>query len=498
VFTFPDTLHILAITGESTQTVIKTSLVAHLHNDYQLTQADVTETYDESLAGTYDLIIVDSTVIQTWDTCNLPTLLVLDSDQKPDTHQLPQDYSDYVFAEELSTRLLAKTIVHLIHRRHYDATIQDLHESRHLIDRIFLTMPDAVNIFDRVKDKQLFGNKRIFHDLGYTDEEVQAYGSQIVDTLIHPDDVEIYKQHKEDMRALDDDNVLHLEIRLKHKHGGWAWMYSHYTIFQRDRDGKPIEILGIAQDISELKRAEMALIESLQASKTFNRLKSNFITQMSHEFRTPLSIIQLVINNIDRNIDNYTAEKRQEKIKTIYLQIKKLIDMLNKLFVVSEVDTGKLILAEKQTDVVQWYTRTIDRFEHNLETSHQIISAVQTHTTHHKRMVDPTLLQYILENILDNCVKFSDPETPIHVSLMLENDHFTLTVQDAGIGIPEDEQDKVLTPFYRASNIGQIAGIGLGLYIANYVSRLCGGALILKSEVSAGTEVVVNIPAQVK
>jgi diguanylate cyclase (GGDEF)-like protein/PAS domain S-box-containing protein len=134
-----------------------------------------------------------------------------------------------------------------------------LRESQHFIEKVAETVPDTIYVYDLIEQRNIYVNREITHMLGYTPEQVQAMGAAFIPTVLHPDDAPIVAAQIECFAYAHDGDILTNEYRMKHADGAWRWLHTQETIFARMPDGLPRQILGVVQDITERKAAELQL-----------------------------------------------------------------------------------------------------------------------------------------------------------------------------------------------------------------------------------------------
>ncbi|NJN67687.1 MAG: PAS domain S-box protein [Chloroflexaceae bacterium] len=139
---------------------------------------------------------------------------------------------------------------------------RDLRESERFVQQIATTVPSVLYIYDLSLERNVYCNRQIGEWLGYTVEEVQAMGSEVMPTLLHPDDRPRAIEHRIEQAQTAEGAILIFEYRMRHRDGSWRWLLSREVVFQRTEDGQPQQILGVAHDITERKQAEEALRES--------------------------------------------------------------------------------------------------------------------------------------------------------------------------------------------------------------------------------------------
>jgi PAS domain S-box-containing protein len=156
-------------------------------------------------------------------------------------------------------------------------------ESQRLIRRIAETMPSMLYLYDFTENRNLFCNRRIRYVLGYSEEEVQEMGPDLLKRLVHPDDADSVFAHTRKLIDLADEEVLELEYRLRSRNGEYRWLYGRETVFTRDTDGKPRSILGVAHDVTERRRDQLALKRSEELNRAVIDSLTSLIVIVDHK-----------------------------------------------------------------------------------------------------------------------------------------------------------------------------------------------------------------------
>lgn len=151
-----------------------------------------------------------------------------------------------------------------------------LRESERFLKGINETAPNLLYIYDLNERRNLYVSPQIFPMLGVLSKDVQEIGSQLFAELFHPEDLEQIEQHHDRIRAAREDKIFTIEYRMKHSNGEWRWLTSRDLIYTRDGQGKPVQILGSAIDITERKQVE----EKLRESEAQFRLLANTVPQL--------------------------------------------------------------------------------------------------------------------------------------------------------------------------------------------------------------------------
>lgn len=237
--------------------------------------------------------------------------------------------------------------------------------------------------------------------------------------------------------------------------------------------------------VSELEMAKENMRALFQKEKELNQLKTRFVSMASHEFRTPLSSIQLSASLIDKYTsknDVNSVEKHTLKIKN---SINNLTTILNDFLSLEKLEAGKVEANVQQFNVVSFAEEIAEEMQLMSKQNQHI---VYEHTgTIANVYLDPNLLKNCIINLISNSIKYSGEDTLIQFNTILKEGDLTLEVKDNGIGIPKADQDNLFEPFFRAHNTGDIPGTGLGLNIVKRYVGLMDGTVNCISEQNEGT-----------
>ena len=246
--------------------------------------------------------------------------------------------------------------------------------------------------------------------------------------------------------------------------------------------------LRLARD-NLLRRTE-ELSRSLEREMEAGAALKNFIATMSHEFRTPLTTIDIIAQNETRAAQTRGDEKSIDSHNSIRAEISRisqLLTSLDKSIRTAEFDAPRLstlqldqIISEVcQVQLLTTPTHPIERTE-----PWPSLSMVG----------DSQLLRQLFSNLLINAAKYSPPMAPIAVEAKIDGRFVEITVIDTGIGIPADERERVFEQYYRGSNTGAVEGTGLGLTLCRQIVAAHGGDIRIDDNKPAGTRVIVRLP----
>nr|WP_242691553.1 PAS domain-containing sensor histidine kinase [Pedobacter sp. SYSU D00823] len=239
--------------------------------------------------------------------------------------------------------------------------------------------------------------------------------------------------------------------------------------------------------ISELEIARDEASHSLEKEKELNQLKTRFVSMASHEFRTPLSSVQLSASLIEKYLqkqDEGNILKHTSKIKN---SVGHLTGILNDFLSLEKLEAGRTEVQFQHFDLVKFSEGIIEEMQLIAKQNQHIF---YQHTGETGEVyLDPSLLRNSIINLVSNAIKYSGENTFIEFNTEVSDSEVCISVKDNGIGIPEDEQKNLFEPFFRAHNTGNIPGTGLGLNIVKRYVELMGGDVICQSAQNEGTTI---------
>ena len=241
----------------------------------------------------------------------------------------------------------------------------------------------------------------------------------------------------------------------------------------------------------ERKRADVVLRNALDKERELNELKSRFVSMVSHDFRTPLAIIQSSSDLLNKYSDRMTVEKKEGHFTTIGTQIKRLTDLLEDLLTLTKAEIVGLNFSPVLCDLRIYCQEIVDDMQ-QLAGRRQITFVVEGEVT--SVAIDYQLMRRALVNLLSNAAKYSPPEGVIEFRLSGGSEQVLFCIQDQGIGIPQEDQARMFEVFHRANNVGNIPGTGLGLAIVKLAVDAHGGTITLDTHANVGTAFTISIP----
>jgi len=255
--------------------------------------------------------------------------------------------------------------------------------------------------------------------------------------------------------------------------------------------GDDLHVVCSLRDISIQKQLEEGLRASLARERELSEMKSRFTSMISHEFRTPLAIIMSSAALLRDYHERLTPEKRLNHLNKIEVHARQLTEMMNDALLITRGEVTGIQVHRSTQHLPTLFQQIID----DARTLNPDGSWVDyAHTGEAEASVDPTLLRQIAQNLLSNASKYSPNKTDIRMETRLAGRWLTLTVSDQGIGIPSESLPHLFDTFYRAPNVGNISGTGLGLVIVKRAVDALGGQIEVSSEPVSGTTFTVRLP----
>lgn len=257
-----------------------------------------------------------------------------------------------------------------------------------------------------------------------------------------------------------------------------------------------VEVLLRTRQISlELQQANSKLQQANEDLQEMNRLKSQFVSMVSHEFRNPLGAISGYIQLLEGRGNTLSTEKKQDFFQHIRDSLKRLTSLVDDVLVMGRVGVGKLTFEPEALDLEQFCRRLIEEVKYSSTQPCRLQFEVKdVCDPAQPLLVDQKLLRYILGNLLANAIKYSPDGSEVQLGLAYIENQIEFQIQDSGIGIPLDDQEHLFEPFYRAANVGRLPGSGLGLAIVQQCVELHNGHIEVSSSVDQGTNVTVRLP----
>src|SRR5690554_1409702 len=242
--------------------------------------------------------------------------------------------------------------------------------------------------------------------------------------------------------------------------------------------------------VKRLEDAKDNVTKSLQKEKDLNRLKSQFVSMASHEFRTPLGSVQLSASLINKYAEKNDIEGVYKHTLKIRNSVDLLTNILNDFLSLDRLEGGVIEPHPKSFNIVKFSEEIIEEMQSMTKQNQNI---VYQHTGNIGTVyLDPHLLKNAIINLISNAIKYSGENTFIEFNTFISKGRCVVEVKDDGIGIPEVDQKHLLETFFRANNTGKIPGTGLGLNIVKQYAHLMNGEITWISKLDEGTTFILT------
>jgi len=359
-----------------------------------------------------------------------------------------------------------------------------LAESEARFSAAFQASPVFISIFRTGDEKYVLANDALLNWLGYGREEVLGRTSGELGMWYNLAERDAAWR---DLRSIG--SIRQRECRWRNRRSELATVL---LSAERITVGDEPHVLSLVLDISQRKNAEVETLKALAREKELSQLKSNFVSMVSHEFRTPLGIIQSSAELLVEFYQKMHPDERSAQLQSIRTSTRRMAGMMEEILVLSRLDAGKLEFQPVLVDLHSFCRRIVD--EVLSATSQRCGIDLALNSVPEKAWGDERLLEHIFTNLLSNAVKYSEPGTNVRFAVESDGCDASFLVQDRGIGIPEEDQQHLFKAFHRGSNVTGRPGTGLGLMLVKRCAELHGGTVQLTSKVGEGTAVVVHLP----
>ena len=248
----------------------------------------------------------------------------------------------------------------------------------------------------------------------------------------------------------------------------------------------------LQEQIKERRKAEEEVKKALDRERELNELKTKFVSIASHEFRTPLSTVLSSASLVAQYKERGDLDKIDKHILRIKSSVNHLTSILNDFLSLGKLEEGKTEITKESIDISFFFAEIQEELHPILKEGQQLI--IENHLDHKNITTDKRILRNILFNLLTNASKYSDEHKKILLTCKRHHHELVLEIRDEGIGIPGTEQKHLFDRFFRASNVTNIQGTGLGLNIVKRYLDLLEGKIHYTSEEGKGSTFTITIP----
>jgi len=236
-------------------------------------------------------------------------------------------------------------------------------------------------------------------------------------------------------------------------------------------------------------------ISTIFRQKKLSEIKNDFINNMTHEFKTPISTISLASEVLSDKTIEKTVENTQKYLQIIRNENKRLAGMVETILQIAVLDKGELKLKIQEVDVHQVISDVVQSMHLLIQNKNGKVT-LELNAQHYSLYADRMHIGNIIYNLIDNAIKYCNMEPSIKIVTSSTNDELIISVQDNGIGISNEDQKKIFETFYRipTGNVHNVKGFGLGLSYVKAVTEKHNGHVEVTSELGNGSTFIVYLP----
>lgn len=352
--------------------------------------------------------------------------------------------------------------------------LEDVLSSRELFLTLYRNSPTPYVLLSR-KGLITFPNEAALRLLGATAPELE--GKNLFEFFIS--ETEDGQKHLDLIPIRFDRNVpiKDEEVLVKRTDGTLRWI--SLSLF-------PFKTPGGARD-------GLAALVDITKPKEIDKAKTEFVSLASHQLRTPIAALQWHLELLGSPKLGVLTPEQDKELKTVTVGVERLNALIGDFLNVSRLELGTLVANRKPIDLQLFVDKIVEEFTPTIRLKElTVIKDIRTVSI----VSDERLLQMALGNLCSNAVKYTRPRDRITITAKNVGKVVEITVSDSGLGIPEDEQGKLFTKLFRASNVREEVpdGTGLGLYVVHMAIKVLGGSIAYTSKEGVGTTFTVTLP----
>lgn len=333
-----------------------------------------------------------------------------------------------------------------------------------------------------------YSNPAFTRITGYSNEEAVGANTNILKSGHHTNEF-----YAELWNTISSGNTWHGEFLNKKKSGELYWESAVISPL-REPDGQINYFVAVKEDITEKKALYENLIKAKEKAEEHDKLKTAFLHNISHEIRTPLNAIIGFAGFLDQP-DNTQAE-RQEFINIIFQSSSQLLSIVNDIINISQIEAGQTTIKTGQVDLCK--ILKVIRLQHQADATQKGID-FRLHDENCADIEpiwsDENKIMQVLSNLVSNAIKFTS-KGYVETGLIKSGEKIEFYVEDTGIGIPDEEKERIFERFYQVDHkvSREYGGTGLGLAISKAYVELLGGEIRVESEPGKGTRMLFTLP----
>jgi len=260
-------------------------------------------------------------------------------------------------------------------------------------------------------------------------------------------------------------------------------------------DNLTAEISTIILTSAGKDMGHLIILHDITREKMIEKMKTDFVSLAAHQLRTPLSIIKWSISMLNKGDFGKLNKKQSEVVKNTFNSNERLISLVNNLLNVTRMEDGRYLYKLAKTDMREIIDAALDGYKNEIS-KRKIKIEYKKSDTLPEIEIDSEKVKIVVQNLIDNAIKYSPPSGKINITLQKKNNEIRFEIKDSGVGIPKDQQGRIFQKFFRANNAVTMnaAGTGLGLFLSRNIIEAHGGKMDFTSNENFGTTFSFSLP----
>jgi signal transduction histidine kinase len=268
------------------------------------------------------------------------------------------------------------------------------------------------------------------------------------------------------------------------------------SIFNLEKDKVRYALVSVysLEKKSTIPFKHLVTLVDVTKEKESERVKTDFLLLASHQLRTPLTTVKWYIDYLLTTNKAEMSDVVREYLEQIYIGNERMIELITTLLTVSRIEMGTLAPDYKTIKINEVVDDILEELAQDIKKKNTKIEVKSEGND--SLVMDYTMIRIVIHNLLTNAIKYTPSGGKVLVNLNFQPHSCEISVSDTGYGIPKEEQDKIFTKMFRASNARKVStsGTGLGLYLSKAFVEKLGGAIDFTSEEGKGTTFTISLP----
>jgi PAS domain S-box-containing protein len=395
------------------------------------------------------------------------------------TKALEMDVQDYLIKDEITTTLLKRSILYAIQRKRI---VEDLQESTEKLGYATAAADIGLWHWDLVKNEMAW-NDQAKAFFGYPSDYPMSYQAFV--NPIHEEDRQPIETALQ--KALSEKTEYSVEMRVHQPEGSVRWvLFKGRGLY--DEAGKPIRIDGIAMDITARKQTEVRLTQTIAELSRSNKELEQFAYIISHDLQAPLRSIASFAEILADECRDQLSKDTNRYINFIVGGSRRMYRMIEDILAYSRTGTYEIEL--DPVDFESVFSQAVENLQSSIEEREAVITREPLPVV----KADQSQMILLLQNLIENAIKFSVEKPHIHISAVLSGNEWFFSLKDQGIGIDPVQFNRIFNLFQRLHTEEEYPGTGVGLAICKKIVERHGGKIWVESEPGQGTTFTFSLP----